>query len=190
GNFPAGHEFAKVSASPTPKVSPIPWLLGTSQKSALLAAENGLPYAFGQFMSEKDGKEIIQQYLKAFKPRKQEHLPEVTVAISTICAETDERAEEVALSTLIWALQRQKGEGGKVPSIAEAKQYPQTDLEKESLEKMKEKMIIGNPQKVCQKLHELQAEFRADEIMIVTITHSPDDRIHSYKLIANEAHLL
>lgn len=188
-DFPADHEYAKVSASPIPQVPPVPWLLGTSKKSALLAAENGLAYAFGLFMSENDGREIIQQYLDSFKPRKQDQQSQVIVTVSAICAETDERAEEVALSTFIWALQKRKGEGGRVPSIAEAKQYLLTDLELEQIEKMKQKILIGNPQTVYQKLKELQAEYIADEIMIVTITHSPEDRIHSYKLIADEAHL-
>ncbi|MFC0560130.1 hypothetical protein ACFFH4_13880 [Halalkalibacter alkalisediminis] len=37
-----------------------PWLLGTNKTSARLAAEYGLPYAFGLFMSESesDGREI------------------------------------------------------------------------------------------------------------------------------------
>lgn len=39
--FPAEHEYAKLSASPLPPVSPEPWLLGTSKKvpSSLLETE-------------------------------------------------------------------------------------------------------------------------------------------------------
>ena len=51
---------------------------------------------------------------------------------------------------------------------------------------MKQNMIIGNPHVVKQKLNELQTLYKADEIMIVTITHSPADRIRSYQLIAEE----
>ena len=47
-------------------------------------------------------------------------------------------------------------------------------------------MIIGNPHEVKQKLFELQTNYQADEIMINTITYSPEDRIRSYKLIAKE----
>src|SRR3954451_253555 len=35
--FPDEHEFAKLSASPMPNIAPVPWLLGTSKKSAQLA---------------------------------------------------------------------------------------------------------------------------------------------------------
>lgn len=185
-DFPTGHEFANLTASPLPPVPPVPWLLGTSKKSAILAAENGIPYAFGQFMSGNDGAEIIQQYVNAFKPRKPNQHPEVIVTVSAICAKTDEKAEELALSTLIWALQRAKGEGKGVPSVAEAKKYSPNDKEVDTLEKMKQNMIIGNPQKVIQKLNEVKTKYHADEIMMVTITYSPEDKIQSYRLIAQQ----
>ena len=60
----------------------------------------------------------------------------------------------------------------------------QTD--KTTLDKMKQNMIIGNPCEVKQKLNDLQTLYGVDEIMIVTITHSPKDRIQSYQLIADE----
>jgi alkanesulfonate monooxygenase SsuD/methylene tetrahydromethanopterin reductase-like flavin-dependent oxidoreductase (luciferase family) len=108
------------------------------------------------------------------------------LTVSAICAETSEKADEVALSSLVWALQRGKGEGKGVPSIVEARHYTLNEKEKETMEKMKRNMVIGNPQQVKQKLNELQTKFKADEIMLVTITHSPEDRIQSYKLIAKE----
>lgn len=186
-DFPSDHEFSKITASPVPEVSPVPWLLGTGKKSALLAAENGLSYAFGQFMSEVDGAAIVQDYLDAFAPRKQGQKPEVIVTVSVICAETTEKANEVAISNLVWTLQRAKGEGKEgVPSIEEARQYVLDDAEKETMENMKKKLIIGNPTEVKEKLIELQTNYRADEIMLNTITYSAEDRFSSYRLIAAE----
>ncbi len=186
-DFPADHEHSKVSASPLPEVPPMPWLLGTSKKSALLAAENGMAYTFGQFMSDNDGPNIIQQYVDSFKPRKKGQAAHVIVTVSAICAETTEKAEDVALSSLIWSIQTKKGEGRQgVPSIKEAMRYQLTDKEKEAIEKMKQNMIIGNPQDVKQKLLEIKANYKADEIMINTIAYSPQDRIQSYELIAAE----
>ena len=45
-------------------------------------------------------------------------------------------------------------------------------------------MIIGNPKEVKQQLLDIQEQYHADEIMIVTITHSYEDRARSYELIA------
>ena len=186
-DFPSDHEFKNLQASPIPPVPPAPWLLGTSKKSAVLAAEKGMSYAFGQFMSENNGPEIIQQYLDTFQPNRKGQMPEVIVTVNTICAETDEKAEEIALSTIIWSLQRSKGEGNGVPSIVEAKQYPLDKKDQQTIEKMKQNMIIGSPKKVINKLNEMASRFHADEMMLVTITHSSKDRLKSYQLIAEEA---
>jgi luciferase family oxidoreductase group 1 len=181
---PPEHQHAKVTASPVPSVPPMPWLLGTSKKSAILAAENGLAYVFGQFMSDQDGAAIIEQYRIQFKPRKQNDVPQVIVTVTAICAETSEKAEDVALSSLVWGLQRKRGEGQKgVPTIQEAKDYLRNEKE-DLLSEMRNNMIIGNPQQVKKRIEELQEKYNADEIMIVTITHSPADKIQSYKLIA------
>ena len=185
-DFPEDHEFSKITASPMPQVPPMPWILGTSKKSALLAAKNGLAYAFGHFMSENNGAAIIEKYLDAFEPKKHGSFPQVLLTVSAICAETTEKAEEIALSSLIWAIQKDKGEGKYVPSIEEAKNYELNEKEREKLLQMKQNMIVGNPQEVGKKLYQLQAEFKADEIMLVTITHSPKDRMESYRLIAAE----
>jgi luciferase family oxidoreductase group 1 len=185
-DFPEEHASSKVTASPMPQVTPLPWILGTSKKSALLAAKNGLAYAFGQFMSDQDGAAIIQEYLNTFQPKKSSQYPQVLVTVSVICAETTEKAEEVALSYLIWILLKEKGAGQTVPAIQEAKKYELTEKEIEKLTKLKQNMIIGNPQEVKLKLLQLQTRYKADEIMILTIAHSPLDRVESYKLIAKE----
>lgn len=186
-DFPADHEYSKFSASPIPLVAPVPWLLGTSKKSALLAAENGMAYTFGQFMSDNDGPSIIQEYLDAFTPRKQGQIAQVMITVSVICAETTEKANELLLSSLVWELQKAKGEGYKgIPSIEEAKQYKLDNREKVTLDNMKKNIIIGNPQELKEKLIDLQASYKADEIMLSTITYSAEARRNSYRLIANE----
>lgn len=181
------NQHASLSASPLPDIAPDTWLLGTGKKSAELAAKKGLPYAFGQFMSETNDLSIIQQYKDQFQPRKEGQKPKVILTVSCICAETNQKAEEIALSSLVWSLQREKGEGKNgVPAIREAKEYLQNEKDPDVIEVLKQKVIIGDSGKVTTKLKELQKQYQADEIMIVTITHSPQDRIHSYELIAKQ----
>jgi len=183
-DFPADHQFSKIKASPVPQTSPNPWMLGTSEKSALLAAKNGLAYAFGQFMSDIDPSSIIEQYRKNFQRNNFGESPEVLLTVPVICAKTSEKAEEIAWSSLIWQIQQNRGEGQKVPSIEEAKNVRLSDKEKEQLMKLKQKMIIGNPQEVKYALTEMQSKYKVEEFMILTITHSPEDRMESYRLIA------
>ncbi|MBY0062281.1 LLM class flavin-dependent oxidoreductase [Priestia aryabhattai] len=184
--FPAEHEYAKLSASPLPPVSPEPWLLGTSKKSAELAARNGMAYTFGQFMSEQDGSAIIDQYKQAFQPRRSGNQPYAIVTVSVICAETTEQAHRIATSSLLWKIQQDKMEAKGVPSIEEAASYPLTQEEEKKMKKMKEAMIIGNPEEVHVRLQEVQASYGADELMLVTITHDPADRLKSYELVAEK----
>jgi len=111
GSFPDGHLFSKVNARPVPDASPVPWLLGTSGKSGKLAVEKGMNYAFGHFMSEEKGPEIVRDYY-------QNGGSVSLVAVSAVCAETTEEAEELALSDLVWKLQQQKGKGKSgVPTL-------------------------------------------------------------------------
>ncbi|MBT2691930.1 LLM class flavin-dependent oxidoreductase [Bacillus sp. ISL-55] len=185
-DHPEGSESARIKAAPLPEVRPEPWLLGTSKKSAMLAAEYGMAYAFGLFMSDKEPQDILQVYYDSFKPGSIES-PQSILTISAICAETTEQAEKIALSSLIWRIQQGKGEGSSgVPTIEDAKDYKLSPEDYETVENMKRKMIIGNPKQVKDRLLQLHQKYKPDEIMILTITYSPEDRIKSYELLAEE----
>lgn len=181
------NEGTVLEASPLPLISPDLWMLGTSRKSGNFAAENGLAYSFGQFMSDENGAEIVQQYRQSFKPRKKGQKPYVIMALSVICAETTQKAEEIALSSIVWELQNESMEGNKgVPSVDEAKKILLNLRNQKSIERIKKKMIIGTPNEVKSKILEIQSHVLADEIMIVTITYSPKDKHQSYRLIAEQ----
>ncbi|MBH0169540.1 LLM class flavin-dependent oxidoreductase [Fictibacillus sp. 18YEL24] len=177
--------FSKIQPSPVPDITPVPWILGTSQRSADLASEYGTACAFGHFMSEKLGPEIVASYQKTFIPSISLKKANTIVAVSVICAETTEQAEELALPGILWRKQNASGEGNGVPTIDEAHRSFSREERKRFISEAKRKMIIGNPQEVKKELYRLQETYNADEIMIVTITHSYEDRIKSYELIAN-----
>ncbi|MDY0395835.1 LLM class flavin-dependent oxidoreductase [Virgibacillus halophilus] len=176
---------ATLKAAPIPDVSPIPWMLGTSKKSAVLAAEKGMSYAFGQFMSNVDGAPILEAYRSAFRSNVKGEKNQVLLTVSAFCADTAERAEEIALSSLIWHLQTEKGGGQYIPSIEQAKDFQLDKQDKEKLQKMKQNMVIGDPMHLKKALLDMQKQYQADEIMILTTAHSLEDRIHSYQLIAD-----
>ncbi|WP_067727184.1 LLM class flavin-dependent oxidoreductase [Oceanobacillus damuensis] len=183
GDFPKDHMYSKIKAAPVPESIPVPWLLGTSGKSALLAAEKGLPYVYGHFMSNEDGPSIMKSYYDNFSKEK----PNAFVTVSVICAETNEEAEELAKSNLLWNVQKSKG-GGKagVPSVSEANAYTYSDDELQIMKQMKQNQIVGDPAMVKTKLEELQELYQTEEFMVVTITHSYEARRKSYQLLANE----
>ncbi|MDH6349434.1 MsnO8 family LLM class oxidoreductase [Brevibacillus sp. 1238] len=85
-------EGESVVARPIPPLPPKLWLLGTNQKSAGYAAENGAGYVYGLFMSEAEGEEVVAAYRRDYKPSVHQPNPEVIVAVGVICAETMEEA--------------------------------------------------------------------------------------------------
>ncbi|MBV5105926.1 LLM class flavin-dependent oxidoreductase [Mammaliicoccus sciuri] len=177
GQFPLEHEYHKVNVLPQPDVSPTPWLLGTSEKSALLAAKNGMPYVYGAFMSDQDGRTIVDRYREHFEQRNQE-TPKVIVTVSVICAETKEEAEALAIESLITKAQ---GEDKKEKVLTFD---ALSEREKEMLYDMKDNMIIGDVETVQSRLQAIQAEYQCDEIMVSTNTITHEDRMQSYRLLA------
>lgn len=185
GSFPSDNMLHKISPTPVPDESPRLWMLGTSARSAKLAAEKGLGYAFGHFMTDKDGPEIVREYRSDMHEQHPEKEPYVIVAVSVICAETTEEAHDLALSQWVWKLRQDSFEEDvRIPSVEEAKQYTFTDEERAKVASMKEKMIIGNPEEVRTSLKELDRLYEADEYMIVTIAHDEKDTLKSYELMA------
>src|SRR5271169_4316090 len=64
--LPPDHPFARLAQTlPGRPERPEPWLLGSSQQSAIWAAELGLPYAFADFINPK-GAEIAALYRERF----------------------------------------------------------------------------------------------------------------------------
>src|SRR5699024_6469402 len=88
GNHPAEGSSGKISPTPVPDTAPETWMLGTSDKSAILAADEGMAYAFGHFMTDKDGPAIVKAYRERFAA-KNKGQGNVIIAVSVICAETE-----------------------------------------------------------------------------------------------------
>lgn len=179
--------YQTLTPTPVPNIPPTVWMLGTSKRSAYLAAHNGMPYVFGHFMSSENGEEIIKRYFKYFQTNKYKDEPEVIIAVSVICAETEKKAEEIALSYLLWQIKQDDPMSDRqIPSKKEATKYTFTEIEKEKIKRLQKKMVIGDPKTVKEKLKIIKRTYKADELMIITITHEKEDKFNSYELIINE----
>jgi luciferase family oxidoreductase group 1 len=172
--FPRGHRWARLGATLPGPYRPELWLLGSSPQSAIWAAEFGLSYAFADFIAPRNG-EIARSYREASAA------PRVAVAVSAICAETDEEAEELASSMrMAWAVLR-SGRLTPVPAVARALRY----LEENHLDGIPgRRAIVGSPDTVKAGIEQAVAEYGADEAIVVTITHDHAARRRSYELIA------
>ncbi|TSB47068.1 LLM class flavin-dependent oxidoreductase [Alkalicoccobacillus porphyridii] len=184
-DFPRDHTYSSLQAAPVPTIPPVPWILGTSIKSAQLAAKHGLPYAVGHFMNADSSKEAATIYKKQFQATRTLEEPQLVVAASVICAETLEQAEQMARSAQVWSIQREKGElTNGLPSKQTTINYQLTSEEEDKLKDLAKRQLIGTPQTVKKQLQDVAAEFQTDECMVLTNVHSHQDRVASYRLLA------
>ena len=177
-DLPSDHPFRRLALLPGRPELPDVWLLGSSAQSAIWAAELGLPYSFADFINP-DGAELARAYRERFTPSRRREEPEVSVAVAAICAETDEDAERVASSAqMAFALMRQ-GRLIAVPTVERALRFLA-----ENPPPVGRRWIVGSPERVRAGLEDVAAEYGADEVMVVTITHDHRARRRSYELIS------
>jgi luciferase family oxidoreductase group 1 len=179
GGLPAGHPFASIELPEGP--NPEPWLLGSSQDSAIWAAELGLPYCFADFINPR-GAEIAELYRSRFQPSERNPEPQVAIGVSAICADGDEEAERLALSARMAMTQLRRGTLIPVPPVEKAEAWfarPDTPPMPSG-----RRLVLGTPAKVRAGIEAVAAEYGASEVVIVSITYSHAARRRSYELIA------
>jgi luciferase family oxidoreductase group 1 len=174
------------SANPGSGYLPEVWLLGSSVFSAQLAGLLGLPFSFAYHFAPKLLDDALETYRSTFRPSILHNEPQVMVAVSVLCAPSDEEARWLSGSTALSILQLRSGRLGLLPSPEEAEQYPFTSLEMAVAEEAMSTHLIGNPGVVHAGLVALQKRTDADEIMLSTRMHSDDARIESLTLVARE----
>lgn len=187
---PPDHPFADVRAMPAGPSAPDIWLLGSSDQSAAYAAHFGLAFSFAHFINPVGGPMVMRAYRQFFKPSRYLAAPQGSVGISVICAETNERAEELAGSIHLWRLKNETGHPGPVPPLEEVKSYPYSEHDRAILERNRGRTIAGDPKTCRAKLEELADAYGLDEMVLVTITHDREARFRSYELLAKECELL
>jgi luciferase family oxidoreductase group 1 len=184
GGFPDSHPFQRIRAMPDDVPMPEIWLLGSSDFSAQLAARLGLRFAFAHHISPWPAVGALRRYCEQFRPSPTLAKPESILAVSVLCAETDERAEELAKPLELTLLRFRQGRMGRFPSEAEAAVYPYTPEDREIIRANRARSFIGSPQTVREQISALAEQADVDEIMITTMTHAHQDRRRSYELVA------
>jgi luciferase family oxidoreductase group 1 len=184
GDFPDDHPFRRVRAIPEDAGTPEVWLLGSSDFSARLAAGLGLGFAFAHHINPSPAVEVLRLYREQFRPSGYLSEPQSLIAVSAVCAETDELADELARSADLTWLRFAQGRLGPLPSVAEATVYPYTSEEREVVRMNRARTFVGAPATVHEQLTRLAGEARVGELMVTTMIHEHEARRRSYELLA------
>jgi len=160
------------------------WLLGSSLFSAELAGILGLPYSFAYHFSPRLVDEALELYRSSFQPSAFLAEPHTMVAVSVVCAPSDEEARWLAQSSALSILQLRTGRLGLFPSPEEGASYPFSAGDRAAVDEVMATHLIGGPEVVKRGLVELQRRTGAEEIMLSTRTHSYEARARSLELVA------
>jgi luciferase family oxidoreductase group 1 len=160
------------------------WLLGSSGYSARAAGEMGLGYAFASHFSPTDPAPAMRAYRESFEPSEDFEHPSAILAVSVICAETAEHAEELASSMQLAWVRLRSGNPGPLPSPEEAMDYSYGPAERRLADVYRSMQVIGDPRTVRTRIEELAEHTAADEVMVTTNVYDHAERLHSYELIA------
>ncbi|CDQ19589.1 luciferase family oxidoreductase, group 1 [Halobacillus karajensis] len=185
GDFPKGDRYYGVKATPETVHQPELWVLGLSERGAKHAAINGTGFTFGHFINPDRGGASISTYKQRFKSSKGLQKPRINVCIFVICAETEEKAEELALSQDLWLLRVEKGLDTRVPSVDKARAYPYTEDEIKKISRNRRRCVIGDPHQVREQLLELSEMYKTEEFLIITNIFDFEEKKKSYERIAD-----
>jgi luciferase family oxidoreductase group 1 len=183
-NLPADHPFQRLAATlPGRPALPEVWLLGSSPQSAIWAAQLALPYAFADFINP-GGETIAQVYRDRFEAQDRAQAPRTAVAAWVLCADTDEEAQRLAASSRMTLTLLRRGQLIPVPAPEKAIEFLRNEGKATSGQLPGRRGIIGSPETVRAGIESLAADYGAEEVIVVTITHDHAARRRSYELLA------
>ena len=153
----------------TPAAGSVPqvWLLGSSDYSARLAAEKGLPYVFAHHFSGSGTAEALALYRGSFRPSPELVAPRTFLTLNVCVAETTEEAERLALPQLLQMLALRTGQPlAPQPLVEEAEKVVLSPGHRDLLEAMRRRWVIGGPEEARARVRELARLHDVDEVMV------------------------
>lgn len=174
-----------LAAHPLGAHAPQLWILGSSHYGAQLAAHYGLPYAFAHFFTDGVGAEqAVAAYRALYRPSERHPVPEVTLCVWALAADTAAEARHHALSRERWRIDRQRGayQPLQAPDDVAARGF--APAEQALLEGTRRAAFVGDADQVAGQLRLLAQQFELDEIVVNTWAADPAVRRRSYALLA------
>jgi luciferase family oxidoreductase group 1 len=120
GDFRPGGSDNGVHAIPAEGLNVPIWLLWSSDFSAQLAAELGLPFAFASHFAPDYLHEALVLYRRHFEPSEYLDRPRVMVAANVFAADTDDEARRLFTSAQQQFLNLVRGTPGQLPPPVES----------------------------------------------------------------------
>jgi luciferase family oxidoreductase group 1 len=157
------------------------WLLGSSDYSARLAAEKGLPYVFAHHFSGRGTAEALDLYRSSYRGSAEHPEPRTFLTVNAAVAATREEAERLVLPNLLSMIALRTG--GPLTAqmlVDEAEQRGVPGQHRHLAEQMLERWIVGAAGEAAEQVSKLAATYDVDEVMLHpvagAVVGTPPDR--------------
>lgn len=106
------------------------------------------------------------------------------LAVRAVTAGNPEYAKALGDAMVLWRVLKDFGHEIPVPSVATVRNHQWTDEQRTRAAARRKAVIAGTPEEVRDQLTALALSHGADEIMVNTLVSDPEDRVASYRLLA------
>ncbi len=160
------------------------YLLGSSDFSARLAAELGLPFAFASHFAPAYLHAALAIYRREFQASAALAQPHVMIGIGLYVAETDAAAERLFTSAQQMTLSLIRGEPLTLPPPVESMRGRWSPAEEAAIGERTLYSAVGSAATVRRRLQDLLEETGADEFIAVAQIFEHAARLRSYEIAA------
>lgn len=159
-------------------------LLGSSDYSARLAGELGLPFAFAAHFAPEMLLHSAHLYRAMFRPSETLQQPWLMVAVPVIAAETDAAARRLFTTPQQRFLRLIRNQPVELLPPVDSMDALWNDFERAAVESRLREAIVGSDATVKSGLEKLVADTGANEVIVVTDTWDHEARLESYRRVA------
>jgi luciferase family oxidoreductase group 1 len=148
-----------------------------------MAAHCGVGFAFAHHINPGPAVATLRAYRDHFRPANPGDRPHAIVAVSVVCAPTDEEAEVLAAPVDLAMVRLVQGRGGARPSPTEVAGHHYSAAEDQIRRRNRSRYVVGGVERVRESLAALVHATGADELMVTTMVADPGARLRSYELL-------
>jgi luciferase family oxidoreductase group 1 len=158
------------------------WLLGSSDFSATLAAELGLPFAFASHFAPDFLLPALELYRENFKPSERLAAPLAMVGVNVIAADTAAEARRQFTSLQQGFLNMVRGRPGQLPPPVDSMEGRWNPTERALVEQRTRVSAVGSIDTVRERLAAILAATEADELILTAHIYDHAARLRSFEL--------
>lgn len=165
-----GGHGVRLKATAVAQSVPTVWMPGSSPRSAVLAAEAGLPYAYAHHFFGTGTDQAVDIYRSQFQPSEHAERPRLLITMNAVAAASEDAARRLALPNLLHTVDALTGRGEQ-PLLpvedAEARGIPARLADRAA--DLMAPWVIGTGMQARSQIEAFARRHDADEIMIQPI---------------------